>query len=55
MNLGKIFFLIAAIFLLLAGLGATVIANPMIWALFCIALGLLLGDRPIGFARGRWW
>jgi hypothetical protein len=55
MSLGKIFFLVAAVLLLLAGLGTTVIANPMIWALFCIALGLLLGERPVGLARGRWW
>jgi hypothetical protein len=49
MNMGMLFYLIAAIILFLAGIGATVIPNAIIWGLFCIALGLLLGG--VAFPR----
>jgi len=37
--------------LFLGGIGATAIPNPVIWGLFCIALGLLLGGYSFGFRR----
>lgn len=49
MNLGMIFYLIAAIVLFLGGIGSTLIPNPVIWGVFCIALGLLLGG--VAFPR----
>lgn len=49
MNLGMIFFLIAAIVLFLGGIGATAVPNPLLWGAFCIALGLLL--TGVGFPR----
>lgn len=53
MTIGMIFYLVAAIILFLAGIGVTAIPNPTIWALFCIALGLMLDDYGFGFARRR--
>jgi len=49
MNIGMIFYVIAAIILFLGGIGATVIPQPMLWGVFCIAMGLLLGG--VGFPR----
>lgn len=49
MNIGMVFFLIAAIILFLGGIGATAIPNPVLWGAFCIALGLLLNG--VGFPR----
>jgi hypothetical protein len=49
MNMGMLFYLIAAIILFLGGIGATAIPQPMIWGVFCIALGLLLGG--VAFPR----
>jgi hypothetical protein len=46
-----IFYLIAAIVLFLGGIGATAIPNPVIWGLFCLALGLLLNKYELGFGR----
>jgi hypothetical protein len=51
MSIGQILFLIAAILLFLAGIGTTVVPNPTVWALFCLALGLLL--EGMGFALPR--
>lgn len=51
MTLGKLFFVLAALLLFLAGIGATFVPNPQLWALFCIALGLLLGDYSLGWQR----
>ena len=42
MTIGRILFLAAAILLFLAGIGSTLVPSAMIWALFCVALGLLL-------------
>jgi hypothetical protein len=44
MTIGKIFFIIAAIVLFIGGIGSTIIPNTEIWGLFCIAIGLVLGD-----------
>jgi hypothetical protein len=41
----------AAIVLFLAGIGATLVPSPMIWALFCMALGFLLNDYDFSFRR----
>ena len=51
MTIGRIFYVIAAIILFLGGIGATFIPNPVIWGLFCIALGLLLTGYDFGFRR----
>jgi hypothetical protein len=53
MTVGMIFYLVAAIILFLAGIGVTAIPNPIIWGLFCIALGLLLDEYGFGGFRRR--
>jgi hypothetical protein len=53
MTIGMIFYLLAAIILFLSGIGVTAIPNPGNWALFCIALGLLLDEYDMGFRRRR--
>jgi hypothetical protein len=52
MTIGRVFYVMAAIILFLGGIGATVIPNPVIWGLFCMALGLLLDEYNWGFRRG---
>jgi hypothetical protein len=44
MAIGKIFFIIAAIVLFIGGIGSTIIPNTVLWGLFCMAIGLVLGD-----------
>jgi hypothetical protein len=51
MTMGKLFLVIAAIILFIGGIGSTIIPNPVIWGLVCIAIGLLLGDYDLGFKR----
>jgi len=51
MTIGMIFFIIAAIVLFLGGIGSAIVPNPVIWGLFCITLGLLLGGYDLGFRR----
>jgi hypothetical protein len=51
MTIGRVFYVIAAIVLFLGGIGTTFIPNPVIWGLFCIALGLLLTGYDFGFRR----
>ncbi len=51
MTFGKLLFLAAAILLFLAGIGSTVIPNPMIWALFCLALGFLMDGFELSLKR----
>jgi hypothetical protein len=53
MTIGRIFFVIAAIVLFIGGIGSALIPNPVIWGLFCIAIGLILGDYDLGFSRRR--
>jgi len=53
MTIGMIFLLLAAIVLFIGGIGSTIIPNPVIWGLFCIAVGLLLGDYDLGLKRRR--
>jgi hypothetical protein len=53
MTIGRIFYAIAAALFFLAGIRVTFIPNPEIWGLFCIALGLLLGEYDLGFRRRR--
>jgi len=53
MTIGMVFFVIAAIVLFLGGIGSTIVPKPEIWGLFCIALGLLLGEYDLGFSRRR--
>jgi hypothetical protein len=53
MTIGMILYLLAAVVLFLAGIGVTAIPNPVIWGLFCIALGLLLDEYDFGFRRRR--
>lgn len=51
MNLGMILFLVAAVLLFLAGIGSTLLPNPMVWALFCMALGFFLNGYDLSFRR----
>ena len=52
MTVGMLFYVIAAIVLFLGGIGSTVVGpNPVVWGLFCIALGLLLTGYDLGFRR----
>jgi hypothetical protein len=54
MTIGMIFYVIAAVVLFLGGIGVTAIPNPVIWGVFCIALGLLLDEYGFaGFRRSR--
>jgi hypothetical protein len=53
MTIGRIFFVIAAIVLFIGGIGSTIVPNAVIWGLFCIAVGLVLGEYDIGFNRRR--
>jgi hypothetical protein len=46
-----IFYIVAAVVLFVGGIGSTAIPNPVIWGLFCIAMGLLLGGHDFGFRR----
>ncbi len=48
MSIGSIFLLVALVIFFLAGVG-TGIPNPVIWGLFALTLGLLLGGVPIGW------
>jgi hypothetical protein len=47
MTIGRIFFVIAAIVFFIGGIGSPIIPKPEIWGLFCIAIGLVLGDYDI--------
>ena len=49
MTIGMIFYVLAAIVLFLGGIGSTIVPNPVIWGLFCIALGLLSAGYNFGF------
>jgi hypothetical protein len=49
--LGKILFGTAAVILFLAGIGSTLVPNPQNWAVFCMALGFLLGDYEFMLSR----
>ena len=51
MTIGNIFYIVAAVVLFVGGIGVTVLPNPGIWGLFCVALGLLLDDYDFGFRR----
>ena len=51
MSIGMIFYVLAAIVLFLGGIGSTIVPNPVIWGLFCVALGLLLAGHDFGFRR----
>ena len=51
MTIGRIFYVIAATVLFLGGIGATFVPNPVIWGLFCVAMGLLLDKYDLGFRR----
>lgn len=45
--MGWIFILMAVILFFMAGIGMALVPNPMIWGLFCLALGMLVGgSRP---------
>jgi hypothetical protein len=35
----------------MAAIGVTVLPSPMIWALFCLAVGLLLSGYDLGLKR----
>ncbi len=50
MGIGTLFMIVAVVLFFLGGVGAAIIPNPVTWGLFCLALGLLIGDR---WALGR--
>lgn len=41
--MGWLFFLLAAVLFFFAGIGVTIIPNPTVWGLFCLALGHFVG------------
>ncbi len=51
MTIGMIFYIIAAVVLFLGGIGSTIVPNPVIWGLFCITLGILVGGYDFGLRR----
>jgi hypothetical protein len=51
MTLSRLLYLAAAAILFLAGVGVTVIPNPLVWAFFCIALGMFAVDYRFSFRR----
>lgn len=51
MTIGMVFYILAAIVLFLGGIGSAIIPNAVIWGLFCMVLGLLLGGYGFGFQR----
>ena len=51
MTIGTVFYVVAAVVLFLGGIGSTLVPNPVIWGLFCITLGLLLGGYNLNFRR----
>ena len=51
MSITKILFLAAAVLFLMAGVGFTLLPNAMIWALFCLALGLFLNGYDLSFKQ----
>lgn len=53
MTIGMIFYVIAAIILFLGGIGVGAIPNPVLWGLFCIVLGLMLGGYDFALPRRR--
>jgi hypothetical protein len=53
MSLGKVLLLASAVLLFLAGVGFTVIPNPLVWALFCLVLALLIEGLDLRW-RWRW-
>jgi len=53
MTIGRILYVVAAVLFFLGAIGSTVIPNPSTWGLFCIALGLSLGNVELGSLRRR--
>jgi hypothetical protein len=51
MTIARILFLAAAILFLLAAIGSTFVPNVMIWALFCLALGMFLSGYDLNFKK----
>ncbi len=47
MTVGKLLYIAAAVILFIGGIGSPIIPSPVLWGLFCIALGNLLGDMPV--------
>ena len=50
-TISKILFLVAVILLFIAAIGWSLVPNPMIWALLCIALGLFLNGYDLSFKQ----
>lgn len=51
MSISKILFLAAAVLLLIGAVGVTFIPNPMMWALFCLAVGFFLSGYDLKFKK----
>jgi hypothetical protein len=50
-SITKILFLAAAVLFFIAAIGLTILPNAMIWAFFCLALGLLLNGYDFSFKK----
>ena len=44
MTFGRILFIVAAVVFFLGGIHSPLIPDPVIWGLFCVALGLALDN-----------
>ena len=51
MTVGRIFYIVAAAILFIGGTGFPLIPSPVIWGLFCIALGLVFDQ----YVARRFW
>jgi hypothetical protein len=51
MRIGSLLLLAAAVVLFLAGIGSTLVPNPVVWGLFCMTLAFLLRDYDFKFGR----
>jgi hypothetical protein len=51
MPVGRVLYVIAAVILFIGGIGSPLIPNPVIWGLFCLALGLVFDQ----YVTRRFW
>lgn len=47
MKLSWVFYVIALILFLFAGIGTPALPGALAWGLFCLTLGLILGDAKV--------
>ncbi|MEI8395812.1 MAG: hypothetical protein WCF85_13815 [Rhodospirillaceae bacterium] len=51
LTVGRLFYIAAAVILFIGGIGSPLIPGPVIWGLFCMAVGNLFAETP---ARRFW-